>query len=359
MARIAVDVMGGDRGPAELVRGALTTAAQQPNDIFCLVGDEKVINEEIARVKPAPTNLKIIPTQQVVDMHDSPVDAIRYKKDSSLVKAITLVAQGEADAIISVGNTGAVVAGATFLMGFLEGVKRPGIAIPLPTDNGVTYLIDVGANIYCNPVHLLQYGIMASVYCSSSRQIKSPRVGLLNIGSEENKGNELVKYTSTLLKKSHLNFVGNVEGQDIFKGVCDVLVCEGFVGNVLLKQTEGLFEFLLRTLHKELMKTAVPGQNNEGLQSAGSGTGILGQAVGKLKSLADYSEHGGAPLLGVKGVCIICHGRSEARAFSNALKVATKLVESKVTQSIQQAIQESHLSWFDMLKSWRAHSTNN
>ncbi|MBA7579753.1 Phosphate acyltransferase [subsurface metagenome] len=344
MPKIAVDVMGGDHGSGEVVRGVISAAFEQSKDLFLLVGDESEIRQELARTKPVPQNIKIIHTTEVIGMNESPVEAIRGKKDSSLVKAIGLVAQGKADAVLSPGNTGAVVAGATFLLGLLEGVKRPGIAIPLPTENGHAYLIDVGANIHCNPVHLLQYGIMASVYCQHLQNIHQPRVGLLNIGSEDNKGNELVKYTIQFFKKAGLNFTGNIEGQDIFSGTCDVVVCEGFLGNVILKYTEGLVEFLLHNIQKNLMESSNSRQSTQSTN----------QALSKIKSRADYTEHGGAPLLGVDGVCIICHGRSRARAFVNAFKVATQIVQLKVNQGIRRAIQGTHLSWFDLLRSWRA-----
>lgn len=344
MPKIAVDVMGGDHGSGEVVRGVISAAFEQSKDTFLLVGDESEIKQELARTKPVPHNIKIIHTTEVIGMNESPVEAIRRKKDSSLVKAIGLVAKGKADAVLSAGNTGAMVAGATFLLGLLEGVKRPGIAIPLPSENGQVYLIDVGANIYCNPIHLLQYGIMASVYCQHLQDIHQPRVGLLNIGSEDNKGNELVKYTSQLFRKSGLNFTGNIEGQNVFSGTCNVVVCEGFLGNVLLKYTEGLVEFLLHNIQKNLTESSDSRQPTQ----------LTNQVINKIKSRADYAEYGGAPLLGVNGVCIICHGRSRARAFINAFKVATQVVQLKVNQGIHRAIHGTHLSWFDMLRSWRA-----
>ena len=332
--------MGGDNAPGEIVKGALSAAQRFPETIIILAGDTVVIEEEIAKTGPKPANIEISHATQVVGMSDSPVDAIKNKPDSSLIKSIKLVMKQEASAVISAGNTGALVAGSTLILGFLPSVKRPGIAIPIPTRTGISYLIDAGANINCNPLHLLQYAIMASIYCEKTRGISKPKIGLLNIGSEDTKGNELVKETRELLEKSGLNFIGNIEGQNLFNGTCDVIVCEGFVGNVLLKTIEGLGDFLKQLLAKSIEQIG----NKE----------IGAMLVGKLQSKTDYSEYGGALLLGLNGIVIKSHGRSNAKAIENAIKVAIESAQHNLNDEIIKYLNALEISWLDILKSWRA-----
>lgn len=344
--KVAIDVMGGDFAPKEIVRGAFLTAEKRPDLTLILVGNKNEVADEIAigGGKSLP-NLEITHTTQVIEMEESPVEAIRQKRDASLLKCINLVAAKQADAFVSAGNTGAVVAGATLRWGFLEGVKRSGIAIPFPTRKGFCYIIDVGANIYCNPIHLLQYGIMASVYYQSMKKVSQPRVGLLNIGEEDSKGNHLVRESLKLFKKSGLNFVGNIEGQNVFKGDCDVIVCEGFVGNVILKSSEGCAEFIIQGLLTELKN------NKDRFQDAER----FHEIAGRLSHKIDYAEYGGAPLLGVNGVAIICHGRSLARAMAKAIEVAAQFAREKINEEIVKTIRQTPLSWFDILKSWKTH----
>ncbi|MFA5793731.1 MAG: phosphate acyltransferase PlsX [Candidatus Brocadiia bacterium] len=340
---IAIDAMGGDHAPEEVVKGALLVAPEFPQSTLLLVGDETAVNKIIGPNKPG--NIQVIHAAQTIGMDEHPVEAIRQKKDSSLVKALGLVAAKKADAFISAGNTGACVAGASFMWGFLEGIKRPGIAIPLPTRKGLTYLIDAGANIFCHPIHLLHYGIMASVYCKHARNIANPRVGLLNIGEEDTKGNELVQETLKLYRKAPINFTGNIEGQHIFDGDCEVIVCEGFVGNVILKVTEGCVEFVSESFTNKLTqkKDSIPQFDT------------LMELLNNIRKQGDHSEFGGANLFGVNGVCIISHGRAKAKAIYNAIKVAINSAQHHVNDEIVQELQKTKLTWLDLLKSWKTH----
>ncbi|MEK7448892.1 MAG: phosphate acyltransferase PlsX [Planctomycetota bacterium] len=341
--RIVVDAMGGDHAPLEIVKGCLVAAEQSPDISLILVGQEDKIKSIIGSNQPK--NITVINAPEVIEMHESPVAAIRSKRKSSLVQSAKLVGMKEADVFVSAGNTGAAVASSIFLLGFLEGVKRPGIAVPIPTAKGPSYLIDAGANIDCHPIHLLQYGIMASVYCKKMQNITTPRVGLLNIGEEDSKGNQLVQETLALFKKAPINFIGNIEGQDIFKGNCEVVVCEGFVGNVVLKLVEGCYEFFGRSLMTEA------GKHKDNSQCGN----FMNSALGAVTARLDYSEYGGAPLLGVNGGCIICHGRSKAKAITNAVKVAATFGKQKVNEEILKEINSLQLSWLDLLKSWKTH----
>ncbi|MBI4833249.1 MAG: phosphate acyltransferase PlsX [Planctomycetes bacterium] len=344
--KIALDAMGGDFAPAETVRGAVLAAQNNPDITILMVGTPDALEKEFASVGAKPKNIEIVASSQTVEMSESPVDAIRRKPDSSLFKSINLVKKGEASAIISAGNTGAAVAGSTMTLGFLPNVKRPGIAIPVPSKNGICYVIDAGANIYCNPLHLLQYGIMASVYCQQAKNIANPRVGVLNIGEEDSKGNELVKQTIELFRKTELNFIGSVEGRGIFEGQCEVVVCEGFVGNVLLKTVEGFAEFMLKSISAQAANYC---KDN-------GGTEPIKNILGKIKERTDYAEYGGAPLLGLNGIVIISHGRSNAKAIANAIKVAGESTRHNLTEEINKGLNtvQKHISWMDVLKSWRA-----
>lgn len=344
--KIALDAMGGDKAPSEIVRGAVLASENIPDITLQLAGDQNTLKSELNSTGKTFTNIEIIPSTQVVSMTDSPVEAIRTKPDSSLINCIKSVKKREASAFISAGNTGAVVAGATMLLGFLQGVKRPGIAVPFPTKKGLCYVIDGGANIHCNPLHLLQYGIMASVYCQQARGIPNPKVGLLNIGEEDTKGNELVKQTFALLKKSGVNFIGSIEARSIFNGDCDVIVCEGFVGNVMLKCVEGFAEFTMSGI-----MGAVKSYSEEHGESK-----PMDNILMKLKKKGDYAEYGGAPLLGLNGIVIICHGRSNARAIANAISVAVESTRHNLNKEILKHLNtvQKYISWIDILKSWKA-----
>lgn len=337
--------MGGDHAPEQVVKGTLQIAPELPDATLLLAGTEPAIRKYLPPNPPA--NIKIVPTTEVIGMSEHPVDAIRNKRNSSLVKAAKLVRDHEADAFISAGNTGAAVASATILWGFLSGIKRPGIAVRFPTKKGVSYIIDVGANIYCHPIHLLQYGIMTAVYCKYVNNIANPRVGLLNIGEEDSKGNELVQETLALYRKAPVNFIGNIEGQNLFNGDCEVVVCEGFVGNVILKATEGFADFFTSTI-----MDALKGLNGD---AAGSAMNGLKPALDVLKKKTQYDEYGGAQLMGVNGICIISHGRSNAKAIANAIKVAAQSVKNHVNNEIVQELHKTKLTWLDLYKSWKTH----
>jgi glycerol-3-phosphate acyltransferase PlsX len=323
--RVALDAMGGDLAPCEITRGAALAMRNLPDVELVLVGDEKILHDELRR-EGNPERVTVFHASQAVGMNERGAEVLRKKPDSSIVRAVELVVRKEAHAVVSAGNTGAVVAASTLLMGLLPGVKRPGIAITFATQSRLSTIIDVGANINCKPVHLLQYGAMAGVYNRCISHAASPTVGLLNIGQEDEKGTSLVKETHDLLKGSHLNFVGNIEGRDIHKGVCDVVVCEGFVGNVILKATEGLAEYLLSTILKEISRA--------GLDSSHP---VYRSAI-ELKRQNDYSEYGGAPLLGVNGITIICHGSSDAKAIFNAVRAACDFEKLHLNQDIVQEL---------------------
>lgn len=322
--RIAVDAMGGDKAPCEIVKGAVLAARQFPNDEIVLVGDEKAIQSELNSHGAALKNIVIHHATQVVGMDDPATFSLRQKNDSSITRSVELVARREASAVVSAGHTGAAVAAATLGLRTLKGIRRPGIAITLPTKTGQCIIIDVGANIACKPLHLFHYGVMASIFCKYTYGIEKPKVGLLNIGEEDAKGNDLAKETFALLSQSSLNFVGNVEGREIFDSKADVVICEGFVGNVMLKFAEGLSMSLLSTIKAEAMKSFW----------SKIGLGLCKPALEKLRTKMDFAEHGGAPLLGVNGVCIICHGRSDSRAIKNAIRVALQSSKNRVNEHI-------------------------
>ena len=326
--RIAVDAMGGDNAPREVVAGTLLAASEFTDTEFILVGTEAAVQQELRKGKSgAVANVRVVHAPEVMGMEDAPVEALRGKRRSSVTVSVKLVADGEAEAVVSAGNTGGVVAAATVLLKPLSGVKRSGIAVSFPTHFGTTTIIDVGANIHCRPMHLLQYAVMATVYSQQILNIAEPRVGLLNIGAESKKGNELVRETRALLAEHpRINFVGNIEGNDIHSGVCDVAVCEGFVGNVILKVTEGMTASLFADV-EEAFREAFPERDKEHLA-----------ALRALRRRNDSAEYGGAPLLGVDGICIIAHGSSGARAIYNALRVARGFGGKHVNEHIAKAI---------------------
>lgn len=332
--RVAVDVMGGDKAPAAILKGCWEAAPLLvPEDIVLLIGDAPTINAALPLSGLNPDQLKhyqVIHTTQIVEMDDPPVEAIRNKPDSSIAVMCKMAAKGEADAVISAGNTGACVAAAQLRMRTLPGVSRPGIAIVLPTFYGPVVICDVGANITPQPRHLQQYGIMAGAYAAAVCNISNPRVGLLSIGEEDAKGTQVVKDARKLMRDEPLiNFVGNVEGRDLFKGVVDVVVCDGFVGNTILKFTEGLAEGLFQTIVAEIEK-----HSPELLEQ-------FKPVMKKIHQQHDWQEYGGAPLLGIGGYCLICHGRSDSKAIKNAIRVAKQLIGSGVNQKIVDQIASS------------------
>ena len=323
--RIAVDAMGGDSAPDVEVAGAIQSIASLNGHEVLLVGNEEQITVSAQSAGGLPRGVKVLHASQVVRMDDKPIEAMRRKPDSSIARCMDLVASGEADAVVSAGNTGAVVAHAMLKLGLLEGVRRPGIAVGMPTtQNKMTLVIDCGANVKCTPEHLYQYGVMASAYVHDVFGRERPTVGLLNIGEETIKGNVLVKQGHELLAASELNFIGYVEGRDVFTGVADVVVCEGFVGNVLLKVSEGLAEAMMKLMKEGIQRTL----------RRRIGAMLCKYAMIELAARVDSSEFGGAPLLGVNGSCMICHGGSDSRAIANAIRNAAEAAADHVNEHI-------------------------
>jgi glycerol-3-phosphate acyltransferase PlsX len=327
--RIALDAMGGELGPEEMVAGAIQAVDESDLEV-ALIGDETVLSS-IVRKRSAPSGVLIIHASQTVSMDESPFEAIRKKKDSSIVVAFEHVKNGQADAVVSAGNSGATMASAIRSLGRLENITRPGIASIFPTLKRPLVMMDVGANVDCRPQHLFQFGLMGAAFSDNLFQIKRPSVGLLSIGAEGGKGNVLVKSAHELFRKSSLNFIGNVEGRDIFQGDVDVIVCDGFVGNVCLKVSEGLAEAIITMLRTEMSKSVM----------AKMGYMLAKKAFGNFAKRVDYAEYGGAPLLGINGSGIVCHGRSNAKAIKNAIKVAAEMIRSKVNDHIIQLLAES------------------
>ncbi|WP_455243591.1 phosphate acyltransferase PlsX [Petrachloros mirabilis] len=330
--KIALDAMGGDHGPVPCIEGALK-AAQELNVDVILVGDEKVLSHECHRLGCTDGRLTIKHAPQVVGMHESPAAVARKKRDSSIWIATELVKSGDASAVVSPGNTGASMVAAFFVLGLIKGVERPAIATSLPTLTGEAIMLDVGANVDCTAQHLAQFAIMGNEYGQQLFKKPNPRVGLLSIGEEDSKGNEVTKEAFRLLKNSGLNFIGNVEGRDVYSGNADIVVCDGFIGNVALKISEGVADTIKKLLIKEISgsffgRLAYP---------------LIASPLRNLKRRIDYAEFGGAPLLGVNGITMICHGRSSAKAIKNAIRRAKNLAESHVDQLIQRDIEESHV----------------
>lgn len=324
---VAVDAMGGDFGPSVVVPGVLA-AAVETGARLVLVGDAQKIEAEVKKFGRGESQVEIVHSTQVAEMDDKPTDVIRRKKDSSIAVCCRLVAEGRAAGVVSAGNTGVSLACGMFGMGRAPGVERPALSAVMFTEKSPMVLIDVGANVDCKPHHLLQFGVMGDMLAKDVIGFEKPRVGILSIGEEEGKGNSQVKAAFDLLKKTSLNFVGNVEGRDIFTGEVDVVVCDGFVGNVVLKVSEGLGMSLLRILKKELrrdVKTRV-------------GASLVKGALANFKKLIDYSEYGGAPLLGLNGILIVCHGASNAKAMGRAVDMASTFIFKKTNERLIAAL---------------------
>jgi len=328
--RIGIDAMGGDGAPRAEVQGAVDASALlDDDDRIVLVGDEAVIREYLSAYDGWDKCIEVHHASQSVGMNESPVEALRSKPDSSMAVMVRLHKERQIDACISAGNTGAFAVAGQMLLRRLKRVHRPGIAILTPTPRGPVAVCDVGANVSCRPLHLYQYGLMASVYLNAMCGIAEPRVGLLSIGSEDAKGNDLVKRTRELFQGDpRIPFVGNVEGRDLFSGVCDVMVCEGFVGNVVLKLMEGMVEGVMTAMVKELTNT-IPDQ-----------TAALEQVAASTFAKYDFNEYGGAPLLGVNGICIICHGASDHRGIKNAVKVVRELAKHRMNERIMEVLSQ-------------------
>ena len=329
--RIAVDAMGGDYAPREIVKGAAKAARELPSvsKIF-LVGDREAIRRELADCGSVPDKIEIRHASEVVAMDESPALAVRRKKDSSIGRGVEMVKNGEADAVVSAGNTGAVVVAATLKLRTLEGIERPAIATVMPTRKRPFVLIDAGANLDCSAELLCQFAVMGSVYSSLILGEKDPAVGLLSIGGEDIKGNEITRETFKLLTNSGLTFKGNVEGHDLFEGETDVVVCDGFVGNIVLKTSESVARAISHWMKAELRRNL--------LRLLGSAL-LLG-ALSTMKRRMDPEMYGGAPLLGVKGVCIITHGTSSSRAIFHAIRIAGDAVGNHLNQKIVKGLSD-------------------
>ncbi len=329
--KIAVDAMGGDNAPHAIVAGAVQAAKQFGVSII-LVGIEQIVQEELRKYPHAKTlPIEIQNATEVVDMLDSPATVFRRKKNSSIRVANELVKKGEAVAVISAGHTGAAMATSLFVLGPVEGVERPAIATFMPTSKGTCIILDVGANVDCKPNHLLQFAVMGEVYAKYLLRNPNPRVGLLSIGEEETKGNELTKEAFKLLTETSLNFIGNVEGRDVMSGKADVVVCDGFIGNVVLKVSEAVAESVGQFLREDIEKSLI----------TKLGYLLMRPAFRSLKRKIDYAEYGGAPLVGINGISIISHGRSSDRAIKNAVRVATDLAISEVNKHIHDDIEKN------------------
>ena len=326
--RVALDAMGGDYAPEVNIEGALETV-RNTNDIdIILVGQENTLAKELESRSSLSHRISIKPASQVVAMDEPTGIAIRRKKDSSIRKGIELVKSGEADAFVSAGHSGVVMGTALLLLGTAKEVDRPAIATIMPTLNKPFVLIDAGANIHCKPHNLLQFALMGSTYCKTFLSRSNPKVALVSTGEEDIKGNELTKETFKLLKEADIHFVGNIDGKDIFTGNYDVIVCDGFTGNVILKTSEGLADAIMKMLKREVAN----------ITTGKIGYLLIKPALRNFKKKTDYDEYGGAPLLGINGTCIISHGRSTSKAISNALKVASELAQKKIYQIISSAI---------------------
>ncbi|MCG8431593.1 MAG: phosphate acyltransferase PlsX [Candidatus Omnitrophica bacterium] len=325
--RIIVDAMGGDFAPEVVVEGVIQAVREYDTDVV-LVGRENRLKSLLVRNGYAGTGISVHPAQEVIEMSESAAASIRKKRKSSIVVGINLLKKKEGDAFFSAGNTGAVVCAATLGLGMLPGIERPGIAVVLPTMKGISLLIDAGANIDPKPTQLLQYAVMGDAYARYILKVSRPKVGLLNIGEEEMKGTGFLKETHELLNKSTLNFTGNVEGKDLFSGRCDIILTDGFVGNIALKVSESAAEALQVFLRRHLLSSPLHRL----------ATLMLKPAFRKFKKDIDYAEYGGTPLLGVNGPVLIGHGRSTAHAIKNAIRVAKEEVERQFTDKILDAI---------------------
>ena len=328
--RIALDAMGGDNAPDEIVKGALLALGEYPNVDIALVGREEVLREKLGA--STPSAISIVDAREVVEMGDTALAPLRRKRNSSIRICANLVGEGKADAMVSAGHTGAAMTSAYKVLGTIEGVSRPALAAVLPSAKGYTVLLDVGANVDSKPAYLREFAVMGHFYAQMIFGIEAPRVGLLSIGEEEGKGNELTKETFRVLKETGLNFMGNAEGRDVFNGNADVIVCDGFIGNVVLKASESLGEMVSKMLRAEVTRTPV----------RKVGAVILKGAFDDIKKRMDYSEYGGAPLLGVNGGCIISHGRSNAKAIKNAIRVARDFAMNRIDTKIREKIGDLH-----------------
>ena len=328
--RIAVDAMGGDHAPRNIIEGAVLAAREAPSGLeLVLVGVEEEVRAELDQLRAERLPISIVHAAETIEMHEKPVEALRRKKDSSIVRTIELVREGKADAAVSAGNTGAMVAASLLKLRTLAGIDRPAIAVLMPNPvTGVTVLLDGGANAECKPLNLNQFGVMGSIYAEEVLGIETPRIGLLSMGEEESKGIPLTRESFALLEREPINFIGNVEGHDVFDGTVDVVVCDGFTGNVLLKMSEALAGTISRILKRESRRSLL----------RMLGAALMRPAFRHLKKKVDAAEHGGAPLLGINGAVIICHGGSSGIAIRNGIQAAARFVEHDVNEHITRCL---------------------
>ncbi len=334
--RIAIDVMGGDNAPRAIIEGSILALKEYGAELY-LVGLKDEILKYISEEDKGNPRVNIVEASEIINFDEAPVNAIKHKKDSSLVVGLKLVKDGQCDAFMSAGSTGAFLAGALLKVGRIKGIDRPALSPLIPTAKGCCMIIDVGGNVDCKPRNLQQFAIMGSIYMEKVMGIKNPRVGLLNIGTESSKGNELTKASFDLIKSTSVNFVGNVEARDIINGVCDVCVCDGFVGNVLLKTTEGVAMTMFKLLKDEIMKSF----------KTQLGAMLLKSSLRNLKKRFDYTEVGGAPFLGINGIMIKAHGSSDANAVKNAIRQAKMLYDNKCVDTIMNEISKLGVEYTD------------
>lgn len=328
--RIILDGMGGDNAPSAIVEGAVL-ASKEINHEIVIIGQEELINQELKKYKYNNEKITVADAREVITNDEAPVRAVRSKKDSSIVKGINMIKQGEGDIFISAGSTGALLSGGLFILGRIQGIDRPALASIYPIVGGEpSLLVDAGANAECKPNNLLEFGIMGNIYMEKVIGRPSPRVGLVNIGTEAAKGSTLTKAAYELLEQSNMNFVGNVEAREVPKSACDVIVCDGFTGNVVLKLTEGLAWNILQVIKRKF---------TDGVK-AKLGASLLIDKLGELKKEFDYSEYGGAPILGIKGPIVKMHGSSNANAVKNTILKGIPFVEENVVETIQNSVLE-------------------
>ncbi len=330
ITRVALDAMGGDNAPVEMVKGAIDAIHKRKDIKVFLVGQEVLIQEELKKHTYEASQIEVVNATEVIETAEPPVIAIRRKKDSSMVVAMNMVKKGEADAFVSAGNSGAVLVGGQLIVGRIKGVERPPLAPLLPTAKGVSLLIDCGANVDARPSHLVQFAKLGSIYMENVMGIKNPKVAIVNIGAEEEKGNALVKETFPLLKECEdINFIGSIEARNIPYGDADVIVCEAFVGNVILKLYEGVGAVLIKKVKQGMMTT---------LRSK-IGALLVKPALKETLKSFDASEHGGAPLLGLNGLVVKTHGSSNAKEVSNSIIQCVTFKEQKINEKIRECIQ--------------------
>ncbi len=329
--KISLDAMGGDFAPQTTVEGAVL-AAQEFGIPSILVGNESLLMEELSRYDYENLPIEIRHSSEIITMEESPLNLIRKKKDSSIRIAFDLVKTGEAQAVVTAGNSGAALTASLFVLDSLKGIDRPAIATIMPTLKGSVIVIDAGANNICKPFNLVQFALMGSVYAQSLMDTHNPRIGVLSNGEEDSKGTKLTREANALLKDSTLNYIGYVEGKEVFKGDVDIVVCDGFVGNVMLKVSEGIAETIIAALKTEIQKSL----------SSQLGFMLAKKSFEDFKKWFDYSNYGGSPLLGVNGGVIISHGRSSSKAIKNAIRAAHELVQQRVVENLEHNLKKSH-----------------